>query len=194
MCSTDSQTDDFSLNVEDMPSFDDIEHSDDDIPMPLGMSPDDKDNDPFLPSNLDDSDSEDDANAGTFLDMSQVAFPRDHGSASLLTSSLVTKTLSTIMESALQGVMGMSSGRKVQSTSRLGRSGTKMVYTKTSDGESFDMRMPEPTIAEDDEGGESGTHTSRRGAKRHANNDVAEIERDFDFLEDFVQGSSSATH
>lgn len=190
------RTDDFNLDVDDMPSFDDLDHSDDELtpvtPNPprtlgvrsgLSLSAGDIN---FTHSHFDaDSDSEDESTTDiSFPDVSQSVLSSDTDAATAtLTSALVTKTLSSMMESALQGVMGMTGG-EAKASGRLPRTGTKITYTKTPEGESIDFATPEPTITEDDEGCEPSDDENSNALDDTINNEVAEIEKDFDFLDE----------
>ena len=191
------RTEDFSLDVDAMPSFDDLDHSDDDLtpvspaptarPKPAsGMEGGDM---PFSPSHFEESDSDEESDMAqglSFPDVTQTVLASGTDAATAaLTSTIVTKTLTSMMESALQGVMGMTSGQQMQSSGRLPRTGTKITYTKTPEGESVDFATPEPTITEDEEGCEPSDEDDNSNAfDETLNNEVAEIERDFDFLDD----------
>lgn len=196
--------DDFSLDVDAMPSFDDVDHSDDDL-TPVAAKPyrrktwsgstDTSADMAFSPSHFDDSDSDegtDGLGRGlSFPDVSQtVLSPGQDVSVAALTSTLVTQTLSHMMESALQGMVGLAGSGKgwaqASSSGRLPHTGTKITYTKTAEGESIDFNTPEPTIAEDDESCEPSDedeHASNT-LDEAVNNEVAEIEKDFDFLDE----------
>lgn len=149
----------------------------------------------FLPSHFDDSDSDDEdamAKELSFHDVAQTVLSTDtDASAAILTSTLVTKTLSSMMETALQGMMGLT-GAQGSSSGLLPRTGTKITYTKTLDGESIDFATPEPTIAEDDESCEPSDdeHTTSMGEQL---NEVAEIEKDFDFLDELEDGEEKTS-
>nr|KAG5695221.1 hypothetical protein BaRGS_008049 [Batillaria attramentaria] len=152
------RTDDFNLDVDDMPSFDDLDHSDDELtpvtrklPKSLGvrsglsLSAGDIS---FSPSHFDDSDSDEESASASgsglsFPDVAQTVLSSDtDASTANLTSALVTKTLSSMMETALQGVMGMT-GVEATSSGRIPHTGTKITYTKTPEGESIDFATPE---------------------------------------------------
>ncbi|XP_076464934.1 uncharacterized protein LOC143296751 [Babylonia areolata] len=200
------RNEDFSLDVDAMPSFDDLDHSDDDL-TPVTLAPRLKSelqhaggDMAFAPSHFEDSDSDDDETnmAGdlSFPDVTQTVLSSDTDAATAaLTSTLVTKTLTSMMESALQGVMGMTTGgQQAQSSGRLPHTGTKITYTKTVDGECVDFATPEPTITEDEEGCEPSDEDENSNALDDTlNNEVAEIERDFDFLDDLGGDGESPT-
>lgn len=188
------RTEDFSLDVDAMPSFDDLDHSDDDI-TPLTASPNtftgasrSSGEMAFSPLHFDDADSDsDDEVAGDigFPDVTQTVLSSDTDPVTAaFTSTLVTKTLSSMMETALQGMMGLGSGGQATSSGVLPRTGTKITYTKTLKGECIDFATPEPTIAEDEEGCEPSDDEPDNPMDDTINNEVAEIEKDFDFLEE----------
>lgn len=202
------RAEDFSLDVDAMPSFDDLDHSDDDLtpvsPAPTsrlksGSGMQSAGDMAFSHSHFDDSDSDDDDPGMTgdlsFPDVTQTVLSSDTDAATAaLTSTIVTKTLTSMMESALQGVMGMTSGQQAQSSGRLPRTGTKITYTKTVDGECVDFATPEPTITEDEEGCEPSDEDENSNALDDTlNNEVAEIERDFDFLDELGGDGESPT-
>ncbi|KAK7481191.1 hypothetical protein BaRGS_00027451 [Batillaria attramentaria] len=199
------RTDDFNLDVDDMPSFDDLDHSDDELtpvtrklPKSLGvrsglsLSAGDIS---FSPSHFDDSDSDEESASASgsglsFPDVAQTVLSSDtDASTANLTSALVTKTLSSMMETALQGVMGMT-GVEATSSGRIPHTGTKITYTKTPEGESIDFATPEPTITEDDEGCEPSDDENSNALDDTINNEVAEIEKDFDFLDELDESES----
>ncbi|KAL8618012.1 hypothetical protein ACOMHN_021732 [Nucella lapillus] len=203
------RAEDFSLDVDAMPSFDDLDHSDDDLtpvtPDPATalragramQSPGDM---AFTHYHFDDSDSDDDEGNMTgdlsFPDVTQTVLCSDTDAATAaLTSTIVTKTLTSMMETALQGVMGMKSGQQAQSSGRLPCTGTKITYTKTLDGECVDFATPEATITEDEEGCEPSDEDENSNALLDdtLNNEVAEIEKDFDFLDELGGDGESPT-
>lgn len=179
-----------------MPSFDDLDHSDDDL-TPVTSAPtahrragdeaDSPETMSFLPMHFEDSDSDEETGMARdmcFPDMAQTVLSSNTDVATAaLTSTLVTKTLTSMMETALQGVMGLTRGQQLQSSGRFPHTGTKMTYTKTLEGESMDFATPEPTITEDDEGCEPSDEDGD-ALDDTINNEVAEIEKDFDFLDD----------
>ncbi|KAK7110383.1 reticulophagy regulator 3-like [Littorina saxatilis] len=201
-------TEDFSLDVDAMPSFDDLDHSDDDLlsftpasaARPKGLPGLDGSDMPFEPSHFEDSDSDDESGLSkdlSFPDMAAqtVLSSGTDAATAALTSTLVTRTLTSMMETALQGVMGMASGQQAQSSGRLPHTGTKITYTKTPEGESIDFATPEPTITEDEEGCEPSDDDENENVLDDTiNNEVAEIEKDFDFLDDLEgEGGEPAT-
>lgn len=203
------RTDDFGLDVDAMPSFDDLDHSDDDLtPMTsepavhrvAGNQAEGAGDMSFLPMHFDDSDSDEEdgmARDLCFPDMAQTVLSSNTDVATAaMTSTLVTKTLTSMMETALQGVMGLTRGQQLQSSGRFPHTGTKMTYTRTLEGESMDFATPEPTITEDDEGCEPSDEDEIGDALDDTiNNEVAEIEKDFDFLDDLEgeRGGSPST-
>lgn len=197
--------DDFNLDVDAMPSFDDLDHSDDDLLTPVASKPvrrktwsgvtdaSASGDMPFSPSHFDDSDSDegDLAQGLSFTDVAQtVLSPGQDAAAAALTSTLVTQTLTSMMESALQGMAGLTGAT---SSGRLPHTGTKITYTKTAEGECIDFATPEPTIAEDDERCEDSDEETSQALDDTINNEVAEIEKDFDFLDELDRGTSPST-
>ena len=170
-----------------MPSFDDLDNTDDELEL-TSLTP----NKPkaselhFTPRHFAEEDSE--FNLSHAPDVSTSVNQSTDQSALLLglaktalaapqTGTLVAQTLSSMMESALQSTLGQ--GQSTASSSVIPRSGAKMTYTRSEEGESIDFQNPEPTIDEEEEELEAAFR----------NDQIAEIESSFDFLEEFDPNS-----
>ena len=174
---------DFNLPIDRMPSYDDLDQTDDDDL----DEPDYKQSKMnFIPSHFSDnsdySDSDEDTLSKnlTFPEISDIQreSPARSNPLSNLTSNLVSQTLTSMMQSALHRVTNVGDLSSPSSSSRRIGPHSRITYTKTERGESLDLldQDLEDTIEEEDES---------VGAE-------AEIEKEFDFLEDFDPGDSSS--
>ncbi|XP_050418625.2 reticulophagy regulator 3 [Patella vulgata] len=155
--------DDLMPSIDQMPSFDDLDNTDDE--WSPGSPSERTGNIHFTPTHFGDSDSDDEDQFG---DMS---IP--DGDENSITHKLVSQTLTNMMENALQG-LNPDQGSSSFSSGMLPHSGAKITYTKTSQGESVDISDPaDDTIIEEDEEDES--------------TDAENIEKEFDFLDDYDQ-------
>ncbi|XP_041365201.1 reticulophagy regulator 3-like [Gigantopelta aegis] len=174
----------FNLPIDRMPSYDDLDQTDDDMDEPETKSS--RMN--YTPSHFidgsdySDSDDEDTLSKDlAFPEISEIQggeSPSHSNALSNLTSNLVSQTLTSMMQSALHRVTNMGDLSSPASSSRRIGAHSRITYTKTERGESLDLldQELEDTIEEEDE---------TVGAE-------AEIEKDFDFLEDFDRGDSSS--
>ena len=218
---------DFEPSIDQMPSFDDLDNTDDDLDLPSENNSSNSNSRlsalrSSATPHFGDTDSEDDNVLAQGLDFntsnsntgSKASTATSSGTAGAglpsIAGALVARTLSSMVESAMQGVASLSQGQTASASSLIPRTGAKITYTCSEEGESIDFTRPEPTIAEsdaeeedlhyegdcDDNDDESidvfdgASNQSRlvRGRSVDEGTDgsdqIAEIERDFDFLRD----------
>ncbi|GFO48404.1 protein fam134c-like [Plakobranchus ocellatus] len=222
---------DFEPSINQMPSFDDLDNTDEELDLPSGNMSHSSSRLSALRSSatphFGDTDSEDEfalthgldsnnsnSNSGSKAAKTTTASASSAAGSGLpsIAGALVARTLSSMVESAMQGVASLSQGQTASASSLIPRTGAKITYTCSEEGESIDFTRPEPTIAEsedeeeeedrhydgdyddnDDESTEvfdvqDGGHRFERGRSTDDGTDgsdqIAEIERDFDFLRD----------
>ncbi|KAH9509614.1 Reticulophagy regulator 3 [Bulinus truncatus] len=165
---------DFDLNINQMPSFDDLDNTDDE----LGLN-DSNDNNGthsrralhFTSSHFQESDLEDDESLNSSDSRIIPVNTKASSGSHFELASTLARTISSMIESAMVGVSSLDEGKTASSSSLNPRTGSKITYTRTEKGESIDFLNPEPSISESDEDMENDE-------SEH----IAEIENDFDFL------------
>lgn len=220
---------DFEPGISQMPSFDDLDNTDDELDLTSEL-PSSHSNSRLsalrssATPHFGDTDSEDEFALSHDLDVNTASSgisskasgsnstgASAHGGLSSIAGALVARTLSSMVESAMQGVASLSQGQTASASSLIPRTGAKITYTRSEEGESIDFTRPEPTIEEsdgeeedlpydgdyDDNDEESndvfdgsklvGSRLDRGRSVDEAtdgSDQIAEIERDFDFLRD----------
>ncbi|KAH9509616.1 hypothetical protein Btru_044016 [Bulinus truncatus] len=157
-----------------MPSFDDLDNTDDE----LGLN-DGNDNNGthsrralhFTSSHFQESDLEDDESLNSSDSRIIPVNTKASSGSHFELASTLARTISSMIESAMVGVSSLDEGKTASSSSLNPRTGSKITYTRTEKGESIDFLNPEPSISESDEDMENDE-------SEH----IAEIENDFDFL------------
>ncbi|ESP03211.1 hypothetical protein LOTGIDRAFT_237816 [Lottia gigantea] len=162
----DINVDDLMPSIDQMPSFDDLDQTDDE--WAPGSPNECTGQIQFTPTHFgDESDSEDE---NQLADLS-IPDMSDSGADGSITHQLVSQTLTNMMDNALQRLSPDKDNSSFTSD-MLPRTGARVTYTKTSHGESFDISDPaDDTIIEEDEEDE--------------NTDAENIEKEFDFLDDY---------
>ncbi|XP_013071506.2 reticulophagy regulator 3-like isoform X1 [Biomphalaria glabrata] len=165
---------DFDLNINQMPSFDDLDNTDDELGLPNENSNNVSHNKRglhFTTSHFKESDSEDEES----LDFSDTAplsgTTKSSSGPQFELASTLARTITSMIESAMIGVGALDDGQSASSSSLNPRTGSKITYTRTEKGESIDFLNPEPSISESDE-----------DMDEEESQHIAEIEKDFDFL------------
>ena len=208
-----------------MPSFDDLDNTDDDLDIPSGVTPShsnsrlsalrssatphfgdtDSEDEHALTQGLDFNTSNSNSGSNKAPTTAAAASGTADSGLSSIAGALVARTLSSMVESAMQGVASLSQGQTATASSMIPRTGAKITYTRSEEGESIDFTRPEPTIAEsdgeedlpyegdyddnDDENSDvfDGSRLERGRSVDEGtdgSDQIAEIERDFDFLRD----------
>ncbi|XP_046546457.1 reticulophagy regulator 3-like [Haliotis rubra] len=188
MDNSDNEEEDFEPGLERMPSFDDLDQTDDEFMPNNGQDR----SMPFNPSHFgDDSDSDEDIN---FPDISEVDSsvlehtPTSEGLLSapfsVLASSVVSQTLSSMVENALHSVSRRGEDSSTSSYGRLPGTDAQITYTRTDIGEAMDVLPQDTTLEEEDEEEEDEDEEEEFGRQIEA-----DIEKEFDFLDDFEPGN-----